>query len=198
MELTNIMKNHLISYVMKSYIIILSLLIINLFIGCKNQPENVENKRKSVNNFELHSKEKKQFELYEKIKLKKISELSGEEKQRTIDDWVNLLKNELAFIDAEKSLKEYTSEIVNRDRDKNLNEVEKMKNRKNDRITHYKSMGVQNPEKAVSSESNLIKNYLIILQKYPELKNIDRPTLRDILARAAGSTDYSEIRTRKK
>lgn len=178
---------------MRIHLILIIWLVIGLLHGCKNQPKDEDDKANPKENIEILAKENKRKELYEKLKGKKLDELTGSEKQKAITDWVNLLKSDSAFIDAEKSLRDFTSEILNRDRSKDIHNAKKWANAKKDRIAHFESMGIQHPGKADSSHSNLIKNFLIIIRKYPELKDVDKPTLKIIFSRATGRTNFSEM-----
>lgn len=187
--------------VMKKYLK-LFFLIVTVLHGCGSETENISENKSKINTTTIKSEsllnEKQRDELYKKVKAKNMNELSKYEKQKTVEDWVTLLKSDPDYINAENSLKKYTSEIVNRDRSKDSKNEGNRPDPKKDPVKYYESRGIQNPDKAAASQLNLIKSYLIILQKYPELRNIDKSTRKEILAKAAGQTNYSDIKKKNR
>ncbi|MFD1629946.1 hypothetical protein [Pseudopedobacter beijingensis] len=184
---------------MKKYLK-LFFLIAAVLHGCGS--ETVSEDKSKINTITVKSEsllnEEQRNELYKKVKAKNMNELSRTEKQKTVEDWVTLLKSDPDYINAESSLKQYTSEIVNRDHSKDSKNEGNRPDPKKDPVKYYESRGIQNPNKAATSQLNLVKSYLIILQKYPELRNIEKSTRKEILTKAAGQTNYSDIKKNRK
>lgn len=169
--------------------------MISVFISCKNQKDEViDDSETSLQQIEVTLKEKNRSNLYEKVKQKKLSTLSEAEKQKTVEEWVSILKSDPDFVNAEKALREFTAEIVSRDRSIDNQGKPVRSDVKEGQLPYFKSRGVRKPEKAATSHFMLIKNIILVLQKYPEFKKMDPATRKLILSNAGNHPQFSDIR----
>ena len=156
---------------MKKLMIIAGFIALTIFYSCNNTGKGDLSQEDP--GYEVFSKDKKTEKLYQQVKGIKIDTLPEPEKQKAIETWITILKNDPDFINGEEVLQKYINKIAEHD-EKNMSGGKKHLKKAD------KPKVIKNPKNKAQSQSAHVENYLVIVLKYPEFKEMDSKTRRFI------------------